>query len=110
MALRRRPHVFAIDLVVPPGIAEIRGHHVCARMNVAHHALTGGNRSCELVTHRMPRFLMRNRWVLRRALSQIAELCKGSRVLFVPIVRIDNVAPTATARPVVTRLIVGSRE
>src|SRR6266853_4662117 len=68
-----RVHCFAVGFVVPPRVAKIRGHHIRARMDVAHHALARRNRARKLVADRMAWLAMRNRRVFRSAEAAVAE-------------------------------------
>ena len=61
IVLRRRIHLRAVALVVPPCTAEITRNHVRARVHVTDHALRSRNLTRELVFDRMTRFALRNR-------------------------------------------------
>src|SRR6266446_5609387 len=74
IALLLRIHLVAIHLVVPPGQPEIRRDHVCARMNVADHALARGNRARECMLDGMALLIFWNRWIGGSAEAQVAKL------------------------------------
>ncbi len=67
IVLLLRIHVLAVGFVVPPDVAEIRRHHVGARMDVADDALAGGNGARELVLDGMAGFVLRNGGIDLRA-------------------------------------------
>ena len=110
IALLFRIHRAAVGFVVPPGIAEIGGHHVCAWMHMADHALARRDRTREFVADGMAGFFARNRRVFRRAETAISERSILSGMFGGAIVGIDDVARRATAGAIFTRLIVGPRQ
>ena len=63
IVLLLRIHLVGVELVVPPRVPEIRGHHVCAGMDMTDHALARRNRACEDMANRMPGFVFRNRGI-----------------------------------------------
>ena len=74
IVLRRRIHLRAVALVVPPRQAEITRDHVRAGVHVTDHALRRRNLARELVPDRMARFVLRNRRVGRLRASEISGL------------------------------------
>src|ERR1700691_3404822 len=110
MALLGGPHVLAVHFVVPPGVAEISGDHIRARMNVADNALARRNRARELMTNGMAGFVARNGGIGSCSLSLIAvnRVCAG--MLRRSVVGIDDMAGAASAGTVVAGLIVGAGE
>ena len=110
ITLLGRIHFVAIDFVVPPGQAEIGGDHVRAGMDVAVHALAGGDGFREGVLDGMSRFVFGNRGVRRGAESGVAVLRVARGMGGVDVVGIDHMTGGATAAAVVARMIVGARQ
>src|SRR5271166_973350 len=72
MALLCQPHALAFHFIVPPGVAEVSGDHIRARMNVADDALARRNRTRELMANGMAGLVPRNRGIGSRGLPLIA--------------------------------------
>ena len=108
--LLRGIHGFAVRFVVPPGVAEIRRLHIRARVDVADHALAGGNRARERVPNRMAGFALCNRGIGGRALAEMAKRRIRTGMLGRAIVGVDYVARRATAAAIIARLIVRARK
>ena len=101
-------HLVAVNFVVPPGQAEVGGDHVRARMDMADHALARRNRARERVLDGMTRFIFRDRWVRRGAVTRVAELRVRAGVSGIAVVGINHVAGRTTAGAVVSGMIVGA--
>ncbi len=110
IALLLRIHRVAVGFVVPPGVAEIGGHHVRARMHVADHALAGRNGARKFVANGMAGFFARNRRIVRGAETAIAKRRVLRGMLSRTVIRIDDVACRASAGAIVARLIVCARQ
>ncbi len=103
-------HLVAINFVVPPGESEIRSDHVRAGMNVTDHALAGGNGSRENVLDGMAGLVLGNRRIGRGAEAGVAELCIGSRMGRLTIIRIYDMACRAAAAAIIAGMIIGPWE
>src|SRR5882762_7781281 len=73
MALLLRIHFVAIYFVVPPRKSEICRDHVRTRMDVADHALAGGNRPRENVFDGMAGLVLQDRRIRRCAVARVAK-------------------------------------
>src|SRR5712675_2332353 len=103
-------HLVAIDLVVPPGEAKVSVYHIRAGMDVTDHALARGDRSRESVFNRMPGLVFRDGGIGRSAEPRVAVLRVGSRMGWIGIIGIDNVARRAAAGAIVAGMVVRARE
>src|SRR5260370_30010917 len=110
IALLLRIHFVAVRFVVPPGEPEIGRDHVRAGMDVANHALAGGNGASENVFDRMPGLVLRNCWIGRSAEAGVAEGCVSPGVRGISVMGVDNVTRRAAAAAIVARMIVGAWE
>ena len=105
-----RIHEFAVRLLVPPGVTEIRIHEEIALMHVAVHALARRNRARELMHDRMAALVFRNRLVRGEAESLVAVLAPPAGVRGRTIVGVNDVAGGAAARAIIARVIVRAEE
>ena len=106
-----RPHALAIRLVRPHLVAVERVDERVRLVHVTHHALTRRDAVGELVSDGVARLVLRDgriRVVLR--ITLVPERRVNPRVNRVAIVGIHHVARGATARAVITRLIIGAQE
>ena len=73
VVLCERIHFVGINFVVPPGETKVGGDHVGARMDMADHALAGGNGAGERVLDGMARLIFGNGGIGGGAMGEIAE-------------------------------------
>ena len=106
----RRVHAVAIGLVVPPHVAEILGRVGSAGVNVADHALAGGNRARQAVLDGVAFLVLLDGGVGGGAVAQVAARGIGTGVRGVAIVGVDHVAGGATGAAIVAGLIVGAEK
>ncbi len=103
-------HLVAINLVVPPRIAKVRGDHVGSRMHVANHALARRDGARELVLDGMAGLTLGDGGIAGCGLSHVAVSGVAGGVLLGAIIGVDHMAGAASTGAVIARLIVGSRE
>ena len=97
IALLSRIHFFAVNFVVPPGEAEIGGEHVRAGVDVADHALAGGNGAREDVLDGMAGLGLGDGGIGRGAETGVTKGCIRGGVRGVVVIRVNDVARRAAA-------------
>ena len=106
-----RPHALAIRLVRPHLVAIERVDERVRLVHVTHHALTRRDAVGELVSDGVARLVLRDgRIGVVLRITLVPERRVNPRVNRVAIVGIHHVARGATARAVITRLIIGAQE
>ena len=108
IALLGRIHFVGVEFVVPPGEAEVRGDHVRAGVDVADHALAGGNGASERMFDGMAGLGLVDRGIGGGACAAVAKLCVCGGVRWIVVVGVDDVAGGAAAGAVVAGVIVGA--
>ena len=108
IVLYRGIHLLAVGLVVPPGVAVVGGDHVRAGMDMAGHALAGGNLFGEDVLQRMPALTLVDSGVVADAAAGVAEGRGLRAVAGIAVVGVEHVAGRAAAGAVVAGLVVGA--
>jgi len=95
-------HLVTVRLVVPPCQTHERRDHVLARMHVTDHALRSWNAAGQLMSDWMTGFVLRNTYVRRLRPAEISRRTVKSRMPHIAIIRIDDVASSASRRSIVT--------
>ena len=109
LLLLRRIHFVAVGFVVPPDVAEIGGDHVGAGVDVADHALAGGDGAREGVLDGMARFVLGDGGIGRRAEAASGRTARrGRSATAIAVVGVDDVAGGAAAGAIVAGMVVGA--
>src|ERR1700730_5211478 len=106
IALLVRIHPVAVNFVVPPGEAEIGGDHVGAGVDVADHALAGGDGAREGVFEGMARLVFPDRGIARITDAGVPESRVSAGMRRVAVVGVNNMACRAATGAVVAWMIV----
>src|SRR5882724_10394699 len=105
-----RIHQLAIGLLIPPGVAKVGIHKEISLMHVAVHTLAGWNGTGKLVHDRMSALRFGDRFISGKTETLMPVFAPPSGIRRRAIVRINHVASRATARAIITRVIVGSEK
>ena len=104
-------HMLAVGLQIPPGRSVVAHQHQRAGMHVTDDALARRDRASELMLDGMARFLVVAGFSQSKVVGLSCAIVAGRgvlpRVKRITIVRVDHVARGASARPIITGLIVG---
>src|SRR5260370_35861422 len=79
-------------------------------MDMANHALAGGDRSGESVFDGTPRLVFRNSGIGRSAEAGMTVLRVGPGVRWIRIIGVDNMAGGTAAGAIVAGVVVGARK
>ena len=110
VVLLRRVHQRGLGLLVVPHVAEVTVHHGRAGVDVANHALTGGDGVGELVGDGVARLVLGDRRVGRGGRPAVAVLGVRAGVDAGAVVGVNDVARRAAATAVVAGVVVGAEE
>jgi len=104
------PHQFSIGLVIPHLIAQKWIHEDVWLMHMAHHTLTGRNGARQFVADGVAWLVFGDRGILRKTEATVAKLRVRARIPRITIIGIYRMAGRATARTVISGMIVRSQE